>query len=183
MKAEGGSRHLVIDTSHLTHTSQIGEMDFLRGVLESWKCHHPWQVFSELEGFDGNRSALEADWITFVDLDLSHELLASSIQGELGGSGTRHLGEAQCIALALQENCEVLIDDSDGNDLAYLKGLTVWNTTAILKDQILAGAVDAAKCADYLDALIANGYRGLDVVSGSMFVREHLPRHLRPEQY
>ena len=183
MNESGCARCLVIDTSHLTHTSQIGEMEFLQAVLDPWDCHHPFQVFSELNGFDGNRSALEAKWITFVDLDLKHDLLAAKFQEDLGGVGTKHLGEAQCIALALQEKCEVLIDDWDGNDLAYDNGLTAWSTTKVLEYRIREGGIDPRKAAEYLDALISNGYRGLDVSSGAMFIRDYLPPHLQPRRY
>ncbi|MBC3178328.1 hypothetical protein [Corynebacterium lujinxingii] len=155
-------------------------MEFLRTVLEPWDCHHPFQVFSELDGFDGNRSALDAKWITFVNLELKYDLLAARFQAALGGVGTKHLGEAQCIALALQENCEVLIDDRDGNDLAYDNDLTAWSTTEMLEYGIRKGDVDPQKAAEYLDGLISNGYKGLDVTSGAMFIREYLPRHLRP---
>ena len=74
-----------------------------------------------------------------MDLDLKHDLLAAEFQEDLGGRWRRAPRQAQCVALALQEKCEVLIDDWDGNDLAYGNGLTAWSTTKVLEYRIREG--------------------------------------------
>lgn len=74
-----------------------------------------------------------------MDLDLKHDLLAAEFQEDLGGRWHRAPRQAQCVALALQEKCVVLIDDWDGNDLAYGNGLTAWSTTKVLEYRIREG--------------------------------------------
>lgn len=157
---------LVIDTGPLTHTSRAGEMEVLERVLAPWKCVYPPQVYAELDGYDGNQSALQARWITVKDLDLEHDLLAAEIRSELGGEGIKNLGEAQCIALALQLRGEAYIDDRDGNFEAHERGLNVWTTTELLVKAVHAGRISAERAASYLQALIDGGYKGLDVPSG-----------------
>lgn len=170
---------LVIDTGPLTHTSRAGEMEVLERVLAPWTCVYPPRVYAELDGYDGNQSALQARWITVKDLDLEHDLLAAEIKSELGGEGTKNLGEAQCIALALQLKGETYIDDLDGNYLADGRGLSVWTTTELLVKAVRVGRISAERAASYLQALIDGGYKGLDVPSGQAFLSGYLPRDLR----
>lgn len=138
------------------------------------------EVRKELEGFDGNRTILEAKWIELLPLDLKYDILAMKLRDQLGGVGTKNLGEAQCIALALsmsdsEQEAEIYADDEDGRQLALDNGLEAWSTTEILRRAVLEHRCSVE------DAVRLNGYRGIDVPSGRAFVEGYLPKRLWPE--
>ena len=177
---------LITDTGPLTHASQTGHVGFLERILAPWTCAYPMQVRKELEGFDGNRAILEAKWIGLLPLDLKYDILAMKLRDQLGGEGTKNLGEAQCIALALSmsdsgQEAEIYADDEDGRQLALDNGLEAWTTTEILRRAVLEHRCTVEECVRFIDDVRHNGYRGIDVPSGQAFVKGYLPKYLWPE--
>lgn len=177
---------LITDTGPLTHASQTGHVGFLERILAPWTCAYPMQVRTELEGFDGNRAILEAKWIELLPLDLKYDILAMELRDQLGGVGTKNLGEAQCIALALSmsdagQAAEIYADDEDGRQLALDNGLEAWTTTEILRRAVSEHRCTAEDAVRFIDDMRRNGYRGIDVPSGQAFVKGYLPKRLWPE--
>lgn len=162
----------VIDTGPLTNFSQAGKLPVLCRLLSTQRCVVPPQVIAELDRGPhrlDNQSALTASWIVTQPLTDEAHALTLSLKSELGGTGDRNLGEAQCLALACTLPGVTYLDDGDGCAVADRFGVGYTTTLDLLADGLEAGVLDADEAADTVDALLNTGYR-LPFSSGASFV-------------
>ena len=135
------SRGVVADTSPLIVLARVGRLDLLRRLYG--RVAVPKAVASELAigsgraGTGALEAALRTGWLS--SREVSDSVVLQELRGLLGP------GEAEAIALALEQNARfLLVDDARGRRLARDRGVSVVG---------VAGVLLAAKARDELSAV------------------------------
>lgn len=141
----------VSNSTPLIHLAKLNQLALLPAFFG--KIMIPQAVFNECvtagEGYEDAALIAEADWLTVKTVTNTH--LVTSLKAELDQ------GEAEAIALALEQHATVLLlDDSEARDKARLYGITHTGTIGILLKAKKAGQLVILK--DALDALQATGF-------------------------
>lgn len=123
---------IIVDTGPLTHFAQAGLLDTLKTLLSPFAaCVYPREVYDELVsgsvgGSPSNNDILRCDWLTMLgDPDPSITEETIRFKSILGGSGTRNLGEAACLAHARIREGIVYLDAIDDGLITALEARLV----------------------------------------------------------
>lgn len=141
---------IVSNSTPLIALSKIGKLELLReyfGVV-----HIPKEVYDEVvtrgKNLFGAMEVKNADWIKVEEV--RNKIAVESLLGYIGQ------GEAEAIIVAKERNTKLLlIDDSDGRQIAERLGLKITGTIGIL---LLAATDKKIVFKDTLDDLVACGF-------------------------
>jgi predicted nucleic acid-binding protein len=141
---------IVSNSTPLIALSKIGKLELLReyfGVV-----HIPKEVYDEVvtrgKNLFGAMEVKNAEWIKVEEV--RNKIAVESLLGYIGQ------GEAEAIILAKERNTKLLlIDDSDGRQIAERLGLKITGTIGIL---LLAATDKKIVFKDTLDDLVACGF-------------------------
>lgn len=162
----------VLDTGPLTHAAQAGRLDLLRHVLDGHQCHVPPAVWRELQRDERNAPIFHDLWIQPTELDLMHAPKVPGLRKSIAATDKRarmedpnpvaHLGEAECIALALQLEGIVLTDDEGALSVAaplFDDEHLPYRTIELIDEALGFRLVSQDEAVQFFDGLIATGYR------------------------
>lgn len=144
---------ILIDTTVLSNFARIERLDLLCLALSD-AATTP-QVLMELEkGVAlGYLTTGDWDWLEVVRLAPSEEASLAHIRLVLDD------GEASCIAVALERKASLFSDDMDARRYARRQGIHVSGTLGVLSLLVKGGHLTFVEADDFLEAMIAHGYR------------------------
>ena len=142
---------VVADSSPIISLARAGYIHLLRSVLP--EIIIPDAVYHELAvdggGCAGADEVREGDWI--VRVSLADSAILDGINPHL------HEGERQAIALALERDLGLLIDELGGRREAQRLGIGVVTSLLVLREARRLGLID--KVQPVLDQLLATNFR------------------------
>ena len=142
---------IVSNSTPLIHLARIGQLDLLRDFFG--KVMIPPAVYEECvvqgKAYRDAQLIAQAEWLEIKPVSVSH--LVILLNAELDR------GEAEAIALALQQPTDLLLlDDAEGRGKARLYGLKYTGTVGLLLLAKLDGKLPSLRGA--LDALQDTGF-------------------------
>jgi predicted nucleic acid-binding protein len=144
---------ILLDTTVLSNFAHIERPDLLRlGLPDAATTPH---VLAELErGIPSGRlPTCDWGWLEVVELTPSEETSLVHVRLVLDD------GEASCIAVALERRASLFSDDLDARRYAQRRGIRVSGTLGVLSLLVKGGHLTVAEADDYLQGMIAHGYR------------------------
>jgi len=144
---------ILLDTTVLSNFAHIERLDLLRLALaDATTTPH---VAAELgRGMASDRlPACDWGWLEVVELTLSEETSLAHVRLVLDD------GEASCIAVALARKASLFSDDLDARRYAQRHGIRVSGTLGVLSLLVKEGHLTVAEADDFLERMIAHGYR------------------------
>lgn len=154
---------LVFDTGPLSNFAQQGWLGVLKAIVGDRTAVIPDVVVDELRQGTHRDSriqgVLDAPWIERRELRSDDELAAFGRFSALLVKGSRNIGEAGVLALALTNGGFAVVDDSAARKAASTGGIPTRPTLALLCEAIRQGLLTVRLVSELADDLLANDYR------------------------
>lgn len=150
----------MLDSSAIIALSQLGYLDRLRGIFS--EAMVPRAVYEEIcfrgRGLVGERELSEAIEAGLISVrDVRNRVLVNALLDPLG------LGEAETIALALEESADyAVLDDKLARRRARAMGLNVIGTLRVLRLMYDSKVIDKEGLIKALEELRILGFRVTD---------------------
>lgn len=139
-------KHLVFDTSVLSHFARANHLAALKALAGSFQCIVPGEVVSELmvgvTDYPAIGDAIGLDWVELVTLeDLEVVLEFAKYKAEFGGGAAKNSGEAAVLAWCKVEGGIAVVDDAVAVRAAKRDGIethgTLWLVMNGLREDVL----------------------------------------------
>jgi predicted nucleic acid-binding protein len=148
---------LLLDTTVLSNFALVGQLSLLGSILKC-KGIQPLITSQVREEFQQGvkRKLFETDvdtnWMKTIGLSEEEVATARKLQGVLG------VGEASCLAIALERGLPIATDDMKARDIARRLGVPVTGTLGILGWAVKIGLISLEEGDSVLRSMRRQGY-------------------------
>lgn len=144
----------LLDNTVLSNFALVARLPLLMQVFGQHLATTPYVVREYEDGVKRGRvPPTHFDWIVVSALTHDELTQMTYLQQQVDA------GEASCLAIALSRQGIVLSDDRSARRLAGQLGVPISGTVGILVRLIKTGTLSLEEADNYLDAMIAYGYR------------------------
>jgi predicted nucleic acid-binding protein len=145
---------VIFDTTLLSNFAHVQHADWLELLFDK-QAVTTAEVLAELRQGETTGFVPRQDWrwLTVVELTLEEQVLAGQYRGKID------VGEAACLAAAVERGYTLLSDDFAARRLASKMGVKVSGTLGVLRQLVALSHLTLPEANRILGVMIDRGYR------------------------